>query len=88
MQNKTENVSSTNLSRMSSPGIYHNISIYDAYTHYCKYATKSSSSIDLTNLHNRQHQIVSKVYFEKYIFDNYQEYIIESKFISSDWYML
>lgn len=84
MQNKAKNMSSNSLSRLASPGIYHNISIYDAYTHYSKYTTTASSS----NLHNKQRQIVSKVYFEKYIFDNYQEYIIESKFISSDWYML
>lgn len=84
MQNKAKNLSSNSLSRMASPGIYHNISIYDAYTHYSKYTTRSSSS----NLQNKQRQIVSKVYFEKYIFDNYQEYIIESKFISCDWYML
>ena len=84
MQNKAKNMSSNSLSRLASPGIYHNISIYDAYTHYSKYTTTASSS----NLHNKQRQIVSKVYFEKYIFDNYQEYIIESKFISCDWYML
>jgi hypothetical protein len=84
MQNKAKNMSSNSLSRMTSPGIYHNISIYDAYTHYSKYTTTASSS----NLHNKQRQIVSKVYFDKYIFDNYQEYIIESKIISCDWYML
>jgi hypothetical protein len=51
-----------------------NISIYDAYLFYCKYY---SSNI----------QIVSKSYFEKYIFDNCAEFIIESKFLSSEWLM-
>jgi hypothetical protein len=52
-----------------------NISIYDAYRYYCKYIT---SNYPLN-------QIVSKSYFEKYIFENFNEYIVESKFISMDW---
>ncbi len=52
-----------------------NISIYDAYIYYCKYIT---SNYPLN-------QIVSKLYFEKYIFDNFNEYIVESKYISMDW---
>jgi hypothetical protein len=29
--------------------------------------------------------IVSKSYFEKYVFDNLNEFIVDSKFINSDW---
>jgi hypothetical protein len=86
MNNDVKKMSSNSLNRVSSPGIHKNISIYDAYSFYCKYASMSSSN-DLTNLHNNQKQIASKAYFEKYIFDNYQEYIIDSKFISCDWYL-
>ena len=53
----------------------HNISIYDAYLFYCKYYSNNI-------------QIVSKSYFEKYIFDNCAEFIIESKFLSSEWIMI
>lgn len=53
----------------------HNISIYDAYLFYCKYYSNNI-------------QIVSKSYFEKYIFDNCAEFIIESKFLSSEWIMV
>lgn len=52
-----------------------NISIYDAYIYYCKYITSNYPS----------NQIVSKSFFEKYIFDNFNEYIIETKFMSSNW---
>jgi hypothetical protein len=51
-----------------------NYSIYDAYLFYCKYYSNNI-------------QIVSKSYFEKYIFDNCAEFIIESKFLSSEWTM-
>jgi len=68
----------TAVNRVSSPGMYRNVSIYDAYLYYSKY----------TSSNRTRRQIVSKTYFEKYIFDNYQEYIMESKFISSDWYIL
>lgn len=82
---RTEYVESTDSShnRVSSPSIYRNISIYDAYTYYCKYISTPSIPPHITS---RRRQIVSKAYFEKYIFDNYQEYIIDSKLISSDWY--
>jgi hypothetical protein len=49
-----------------------NYSIYDAYSFYCKQ----------NNMQN-----VSKSYFEKYIVDNFNEYIVDSKFLSSEWYM-
>ena len=52
-----------------------NISIYDAYIYYCKYITSNYPF----------NQIVSKSFFEKYIFDNFNEYIIETKFMSSNW---
>ena len=70
--------------RVSSPPIYRNISIYDAYTYYCKYISNPAVPPHVTS---QRRQIVSKAYFEKYIFDNYQEYIIDSKFMSSDWYV-
>jgi hypothetical protein len=54
-----------------------NISIYDAYRHYCKYF----STINETP--NRL--IVSKSYFEKYVFDHLSEFIIDFKFISVEW---
>lgn len=57
------------------PIYQHNISIYDAYLFYCKYYSNNI-------------QIVSKSYFEKYIFDNCAEFIIESKFLSSEWIMV
>ena len=69
--------------RVSSPPICQNISIYDAYIFYCK-SVSGSQTTNVTN--NNRRQIISKGYFEKYIFDNYQEYIIDSKFISGDWY--
>ena len=71
--------------RVSSPPICQNISIYDAYIFYCK-SVSGSQTTNVTN--NNRRQIISKGYFEKYIFDNYQEYIIDSKFISGDWYAL
>ena len=86
MQNEMKNLSTNSLNRLASSNIYRNVSIYDAYLFYCKYAS-SSSSMDLTNTLNNQKQITSKAYFEKYIFDNYQEYIIDSKFISNEWYV-
>jgi hypothetical protein len=51
-----------------------NISIYDAYEYYCKYYTSMPDK-----------QNVNKSYFEKYIFENLSEYIIDSNFINSDW---
>lgn len=50
-----------------------NISIYDAYDYYCKFYSAPEK------------QIVNKNYFEKYIFENLTEYIIDSKFISGEW---
>jgi hypothetical protein len=52
------------------------ISIYDAYKFYCKFAM---------NLRNTTEQIVSKSYFEKYVLENMEEYVVESKYISVEW---
>jgi len=60
--------------RTSSPAL--NISIYDAYIIYCKYFSSES------NVH---YHIVSKSYFEKYIFENLSDYVIDNKFISNEW---
>ena len=84
LQNEYMNNIDSSHSRVSSPAIYRNISVYDAYTYYCKYISTPSVPPPMTS---RRRQIVSKAYFEKYIFDNYQEYIIDSKFISCDWYV-
>ena len=75
----------SNTLRVSSPPICQNISIYDAYIFYCKSISGSQTT---TATNNNRRQIISKGYFEKYIFDNYQEYIIDSKFISGDWHAL
>ena len=68
--------SKQNSERVTSPGLHHNISIYDTYTYYCKFFSSGSSLI------------VSKTYFEKYIFENLEEYIIDNKFLSCEWYLL
>lgn len=52
------------------------ISIYDAYIFYCKYAGQN---------HNNNEQIVSKSYFEKYLFENLFDFIVNSKYISMEW---
>jgi len=53
------------------------ISIYDAYTYYCKY---------FSCIPNKR--FVNKSYFEKYVFENLIEYILDEKFIRSDWLLL
>ena len=60
------------------PNTNWNISIYDAYIYYCKYISSNYPF----------NQIVSKSFFEKYIFDNFNEYIIDSKFMSMNWIYL
>ena len=69
----------------SSNPVYSNISIYDAYLYYCKFTTRASN-IALNELTTLQKQIVSKSYFEKYIFDNYSDYIIDNKCLIPEWY--
>jgi hypothetical protein len=63
--------------RVQSPSLRSNISIYDAYRYYCKY---------YSNLNSVNKLIVSKAYFEKYVFDNLSQYIVDSKFLSYEWY--
>jgi hypothetical protein len=67
-----------NEGRMQSPSGRNNISIYDAYRYYCKYYS------NINNLTNKL--IVSKSYFEKYILDNLSHFIVDSKFLSYEWY--
>lgn len=62
--------------RIASPGLNNLVSIYDTYIYYCKFFSSGSSLI------------VSKTYFEKYIFDNFEDYIIDNKFLSHEWYIL
>lgn len=67
----------TNADRPLSPSITRNIAIYDAYIFYCKYYANTTEKSRL---------IVSKAYFEKYVFDNLMQYVIDDKFLSYDWY--
>jgi hypothetical protein len=68
------------LYRNKSPPM--NISIYDAYSFYCRrfYISKSSSP----KIHFKPF-IVSKSYFEKYILENYAEYLEDSGIVLRDW---
>lgn len=68
-----EQVTNQSNQRAASPSIRNNVSIYDAYRYYCKYYSSTNT-------------IVSKTYFEKYVFDNLSQYIIDSKFLSWDWW--
>jgi hypothetical protein len=65
--------------RSLSPSANRNIAIYDAYIFYCKYYTNTSDTY---------HLIVSKAYFEKFIFDTQMQYVIDDKFLSCDWYLV
>lgn len=69
----------TGTERSLSPSVNRNIAIYDAYIFYCKYYTNTSDTY---------HLIVSKAYFEKYIFDTHMQYVIDDKFLSCDWYLV
>ena len=69
--------------RPVSPGNAANVSIYDTYNYYCKYHTSKDSKESNTV----QIPPVSKMYFEKYIFDNYCDFIMDNKFLSYAWYM-
>lgn len=79
LKNKYEN-NVTDSFRASSPSqnnIFNmKLSIYDMYIFYCEFAS---------NTHNNNEQIVSKSYFEKYIFENMGEYVIDDKYISMEW---
>lgn len=80
MKNALREKNTTNASRIQSPSTRNNISIYDAYRYYCKYYSNINDSANKL--------IVSKSYFEKYVFDNLSQYIIDSKFLSYEWYNL
>ena len=67
--------------RPVSPGNAVNVSIYDTYNYYCKYHTSQNVQETI------QIPPVSKMYFEKYIFDNYCDFIVDNKFLSYTWYM-
>jgi hypothetical protein len=71
--------------RRGSPSINKNISIYEAYNHYCKYYSNINNAENST-LEKRL--IVSKSYFEKYILDYLGNYVVDSKFLTPDWYIL
>lgn len=64
---------------LQSPSLRNNISIYDAYRFYCKY---------YSNLNSVNKLIVGKAYFEKYVFDNLSQYIVDSRFLSYEWYQI
>jgi hypothetical protein len=51
-----------------------NISIYDAYVWYCKYYSEKGV----------KHK-VSKSYFEKYLCETAEPYLLDSHFLSSEW---
>jgi hypothetical protein len=61
------------------PNVNVNVSIYDAYLFYCKYYSNDEFPNKLK---------VSKSYFEKYVFENLEEFIVDSKFLSSAWYIV
>lgn len=87
IENMKDQLQNDHYASNGESGTFYNVSIYDAYLYYCKFTTKKSN-INLSNMLNKESQIVSKAYFEKYIFDNYSEYVIDNKFISSKWYLL
>ena len=55
---------------------YPNISLYDIYMYYCKAMHTMSQTI-----------IANKMYFDKYVNETCQEYIIDNKFLKSEWYL-
>lgn len=56
----------------SMNGSISNISFYEAYEFYCKHQRTNG-------------MIASKNYFEKYLLENLEEYIVDDAMISSDW---
>jgi len=70
----TKHANIYNYERISSPFLGNTISIYDAYHFYCQTYSVIPNKL-----------IVGKSYFEKYVFENLYEYIVDSKFISIDW---
>ena len=78
LDNIKERYNTMNGERPCSPIL--NISIYDAYVLYCKYYANDEIQT--------KHNIVSKSYFEKYIYENMGDYIIDNKFISTEWFIV
>ena len=52
------------------------LSIYDAYLFYCKFYSSPSKKTPF---------LVSKTYFDKYMMENYNEYILEDGILSREW---
>ena len=63
-------------------GYNKNVSIYDAYIHYCKYY----SNMNVSDTDSEKKLIVSKSYFEKYVLEYLANYAVDSKFLLADWY--
>ena len=82
MKHSLQNNGLMSNSRTLSPGLSQNISIYDTYSYYCKYHSSLNNNNSISN------QIVSKSYFEKYIFENLSNFVIDSKFLSVEWFKL
>jgi len=82
MKHSLQNNAVITNSRTLSPGLSQNISIYDAYSYYCKYHSSLNHNNTVSN------QIVSKSYFEKYIFENLSNYVVDSKFLSVEWFKI
>jgi hypothetical protein len=59
---------------IGAPVVSKHISIYDAYIFYCKH---------FGGIANKR--FVNKYYFEKYIFEKMPDYVLDNKFIHSDW---
>ena len=63
-----------------------NTSIYDMYSHYCKYYNSLyAETLVVQNDLIRPGFIVSKSYFDKYIMDHYAEYLVDVNMLSYRW---
>jgi len=68
--------------------LYSNISVYDAYTFYCTYTSGPMANLSHGRTStSRRVQITSKSYFEKFLFETYGDYIVDSSYISSEWFI-
>jgi len=57
------------------------VSIHDIYIQYCKYfSTDSTQGV-------RDGLIASKSYFEKYVFEHYSPFMVDSSRLSIEWYL-
>ena len=76
IQTSIENLKETLRTRIKKDPLFNTkLSVYETYEHYCKFTGATPCK-----------PIVSKSYFEKYIFDNYSEYISNNMFIDQ-WYV-